>query len=57
MPGALRVGQMQIGRLQLQQVQLGLRAGDGRLALDPLMARLYEGTLLGRPACVLRPSR
>ncbi len=53
--GALRVGQMQIGRLQLQQVQLGLRAGDGRLSLDPLMARLYEGTLLGAASLRFAP--
>lgn len=45
--GALRVGEMLLGRLRMQQVQLGLRAGDGRLAVDPLMAQLYGGTLLG----------
>lgn len=45
--GALRVGEMQLGRLHLQQVQLGLRAGDGTLAVEPLVAQLYDGTLLG----------
>jgi AsmA protein len=45
--GALRIGEMQLGRLNLQRVQLGLHAGDGNLLLEPLMANLYGGTLLG----------
>lgn len=45
--GSLRVGAMRLGRLHLQRVQLGLEAGDGSLMLEPLMANLYGGTLLG----------
>lgn len=45
--GSLRVGEMLLGRLHLQRVQLGLEAGDGSLMLEPLMANLYGGTLLG----------
>ena len=45
--GSLRVGDLRLGRLSLQRVQLGLNAGDNNLLLEPLMANLYGGTLLG----------
>lgn len=45
-------GEVQIGRLvydgaKLSAVRMAVRAGDGRLRLDPLTMRLYGGTMSG----------
>ena len=43
----LNVGQLQVRRLKLAALDLGLTARDGTLVLAPLRAQLYEGSLDG----------
>jgi len=45
--GALRVGQLQANNIKARNVQVNLRARDGRLTIDPLAANLYQGTAKG----------
>lgn len=45
--GALRVGSLRMAGVQAQQVRLDLHAHGGELALKPLSAQLYEGSLNG----------
>lgn len=45
--GAIRVGQLQANQLKLSQLNLPVRIADGRLAVAPLTAGLYDGSLNG----------
>jgi AsmA protein len=45
--GSLRVGALQLKRLKANNLKLGLRAGGGRLQLNPLDADLYRGHAAG----------
>lgn len=46
--GQLRVGTLQAMNLKVDALHVGVRAAGGRLAFEPLAARLYEGRLAGR---------
>jgi AsmA protein len=43
--GTLRIGQLQLANLQLQEVALTLQAEQGHLQVIPLQAKLYQGQL------------
>lgn len=45
--GAVRVGQLQVQQLKLSQLNLPIRVADGRLAVTPMTAGLYDGSLKG----------
>lgn len=45
--GNLRIGALTVNNLKLQNLRAGLKAGGGRLAVSPLNAGLYQGTLDG----------
>lgn len=45
--GKLRIGALQVMNLELAQVRAELRAGGGRVLLNPLAAELYQGKLSG----------
>ncbi|MBF0098555.1 MAG: AsmA family protein [Magnetococcales bacterium] len=43
--GKVRIGQLQLANLHLQEVELTLQAEQGRLQVAPLQAKLYQGQL------------
>ncbi len=45
--GNLRVGKLKIAKLHLSDLELGLKAKDGRLRAQPLVANLYGGRYRG----------
>lgn len=45
--GTLRVGTLRVAGLQLGELRATLKAADGRMAIDPLQARLYDGSVSG----------
>jgi len=45
--GELRVGQLTINRMQLKKVVLKTKAKDGKVAINPMKARLYRGQYSG----------
>jgi AsmA protein len=45
--GSLKVGQLQVNNVKAANVRLDVRAKDGKLAVDPLSANLYEGSTKG----------
>ncbi|MDD2886035.1 MAG: AsmA family protein, partial [Dechloromonas sp.] len=55
--GRLRVGQMQVNKLQLAAVDLRLRAAQGRLDIAPLAAQLYGGHLSGQASVLAQGQR
>lgn len=46
--GTLKIGSLTVAKLQLSQLDLGLKTAGGTLRLDPLAARLYQGSMRGR---------
>lgn len=55
--GRVRVGQLQLSKLQLKAVDMRLRAADGRLDVAPLAAQLYDGRLSGQWTVMAQGSR
>ena len=55
--GALRIDQLLVSDLALQQVALRLRAGDGVLTAESLTAALYEGRLAAELRLDVTPER
>jgi AsmA protein len=45
--GKLRIGSLKAGNIRASDVRLQLRAADGKLQVDPLMASLYGGSASG----------
>jgi AsmA protein len=45
--GKLRIGALQVMNLKLAQVTVGLKAAGGQIAVAPLAAKLYEGSISG----------
>lgn len=45
--GTLRVGELKMARVKTRNLRLELRAGEGRIVVDPVSANLYEGVLQG----------
>ena len=45
--GTLKVGQLQVNNIKATKVRVDVRAKDGKLRVDPLMADLYEGSTKG----------
>ena len=45
--GSLKIASVVLGDLQLEQVELGLNAADGRLRIHPITAGLYGGSYSG----------
>lgn len=45
--GSVRIGQLQAGKVRLAQLKLPLRIAGGRLAITPMTAALYAGSLNG----------
>lgn len=45
--GTLRIGALTVSGIKANDVRVALRANAGRLDLDPLTARLYQGSLSG----------
>lgn len=52
----LTVGKVRFGPMELGQMTLGLRAGNGTLEIGSLRSGLYEGQLLGRGFVAVRGS-
>jgi AsmA protein len=47
MQGSVKVGQLVVSRIKAANVRVGVQAAGGRLALEPITAALYQGTLQG----------
>jgi AsmA protein len=45
--GSLKIGALTVENIKTSNVRLDLRAGDGRIAVNPLSASLYGGTVTG----------
>jgi AsmA protein len=45
--GSLKVGWLQVNNVKAANVRVDMRAKDGKLRLDPLLANLYEGSTKG----------
>jgi AsmA protein len=45
--GSLKVGWLQVSNVKAANVRVDMRAKDGKLRLDPLLANLYEGSTKG----------
>jgi len=45
--GKLRIGQLTVSNIKAEKVDLGVRATDGRVEVNPLSASLYQGNLTG----------
>ena len=45
--GSLRIGQLTAANLKVSSLQAGLRAAGGRIQVNPLSAKLYEGSASG----------
>ncbi len=50
--GALKVGTLRVAGLQASDVRAELRAAGGRLDVEPIAAKLYQGSMSGRAALV-----
>lgn len=45
--GSLRIGQLKVANVRSSNVRLDVRAGGGRVELNPLSANLYQGAVKG----------
>jgi len=45
--GSLRIGALTVSNIKAQNVQVKLRANEGRVDVDPIAAQLYKGTVAG----------
>jgi AsmA protein len=52
MRGTIKVGTLKVAGLQASDVRADLQAAGGRLAVDPISAKLYQGSLTGSAALV-----
>jgi AsmA protein len=43
--GTVRIGQLQASNVKLSKVRVTVKAADGKLNIDPLLANLYGGTI------------
>ena len=50
--GSIKIGALKVSKLNLQNVRMDVKAGAGRLDVNPLAANLYEGTMTGALALV-----
>jgi AsmA protein len=48
--GSVKIGALQVQNIKADNVNVGLRAADGRLDVSPMSASLYQGTLAGSAA-------
>jgi AsmA protein len=48
--GNVRIGALQVQNIKAEQVNAALKASGGRLDVNPMSARLYDGTLAGHAA-------
>jgi AsmA protein len=46
--GRIKIGELKVGELEAEHVSAAIRAVEGRLDIDKIVARLYGGTLGGR---------
>ena len=45
--GSIRIGQLKVANIKSSSVRMEIQAGGGRVAMDPLSANLYQGTMKG----------
>jgi len=45
--GALKIGSLVVSNVKTEKVDIGVRAADGRVEMNPLNANLYQGKLAG----------
>lgn len=50
--GSVKIGSLKVANLRAQSVRLVVKAGGGRLDLNPLSASLYQGTMSGSMSLV-----
>ena len=50
--GSVKIGALKVANLKAQAVRLDIKAGNGRLDLNPLTASLYQGTVNGSLALI-----
>ncbi len=50
--GSVKIGALKMSKLNLQNVRMDVKAGAGRLEVNPLAAILYQGTMTGALALV-----
>lgn len=50
--GSVKVGALKASNLNLQNARIAVKAGNGRLDLNPLAANLYQGTMNGNLSLV-----
>ncbi|HSD54521.1 MAG TPA: AsmA family protein [Burkholderiales bacterium] len=48
--GSVKIGALQVQNIKADNVNVGLKAADGRLDVNPMSASLYQGTLAGSAA-------
>src|SRR5262247_2857469 len=48
--GNVKIGVLQVQNIKAEQVSVAVRAGGGRLDVNPISAQLYQGTLSGTAA-------
>jgi AsmA protein len=54
--GSLRIGALQVNNLKAANVRADLKAGNGRIDVNPLAATLYQGTLQGAASVNAAPA-
>jgi AsmA protein len=54
--GTLRVGSLKVNNIKATNVRLDVRAGGGRVDVNPLAASLYQGSLAGSAAINAAPA-
>ncbi|MDP1537293.1 MAG: AsmA family protein [Burkholderiales bacterium] len=54
--GSLRIGALQVNNLKAANVRADLKAGNGRIDVNPLAANLYQGTLQGAASVNAAPA-
>jgi AsmA protein len=45
--GGLKIGSLVVSKVKTEKVDIGVRAADGRVEMNPLSANLYQGKLAG----------
>ena len=50
--GSVKIGSLKVANLKAQSVRLAVKAGGGRLDVNPLSANLYQGTMSGSMSLV-----
>ena len=55
--GDVKIGALQASNVKAQQVAVHVNLADGRLAVDPISANLYQGTLAGSVAANANDNR